>query len=53
MKMFLTGHFSQHYVTGWEHIGYLRRNLKNIDKLLDRTGAAGCFLFEHRDQRIY
>lgn len=35
-----------------QQLRYLSRNLKNIDKLLDRTGDMG-FPLEHRDQRIY
>lgn len=35
-----------------QQLRYLSRNLKSIDKLLDRTGDMG-FPLEHRDQRIY
>jgi IS5 family transposase len=35
-----------------KQLRYLSRNLKSIDKLLDRTGDM-CFPLEHRDQRIY
>jgi transposase, IS5 family len=35
-----------------QQLRYLRRNLKNIDKLLDTTEGMS-FPLEHRDQRIY
>jgi len=35
-----------------KQLRYLSRNLKSIDKLLDRTGDMS-FPLEHRDQRIY
>jgi hypothetical protein len=36
-----------------QQLRYLSRNLKNIDKLLDRTREVVGFPLEHRDQRIY
>ncbi len=36
-----------------QQLRYLSRNLKNIDKLLDRTGDVEGFPLDHRDQRIY
>jgi len=35
-----------------KQLRYLSRNLKSIEKLLDRTGDMS-FPLEHRDQRIY
>lgn len=35
-----------------QQLRYLNRNLKNIDRLLDRSGNMS-FPLEHRDQRIY
>ncbi|MBK7480480.1 MAG: hypothetical protein IPI69_12705 [Bacteroidales bacterium] len=36
----------------WKKLRYLNRNLKSIDKLLDKTGGTR-FPLGHRDQRIY